>query len=176
MITQRKFIHFRKDVVPPRMRDIPEGEFCISTFLIISKKGNPNHVLLGHIDKNASWDHLGALDSERVERHSKGWMLPSSALILGESPINAAERILSEQLGLSDQKLRGSLIFSEMYGPLNHWDLEFLYLGERDQSPGHPAWSDLRFVDLSTIREIDVARSHADILAHVGKWNQQSNF
>ena len=173
MATQREFAHFMRDVAPPRMKDIPKGGFCISAFLIISKKGRPNHVLMGRLNRNADWDHLGALDSTRVEKHRKGWMLPSSALILGESPGDAAKRILSEQLGLSDQKLEPPLIFSEVYGPMNHWDLEFIYLGERDQAPVHPAWSDLLFVDLSTLREADVARSHEDILAHLKKWHPQ---
>jgi ADP-ribose pyrophosphatase YjhB (NUDIX family) len=173
MATQRNFSHFKKDVVLPRMKDIPEGGFCISTFLIISKKEGPNRVLMGHINRNAAWDHIGALDSERVERHSKGWMLPSSALILGESPADAAERILNEQLGLSDQKLQGPLVFSEVYCPMNHWDLEFLFLGERDQAPILEAWSELVFVDLSTIRKTEVARFHEDVLAHVHKWSPQ---
>jgi ADP-ribose pyrophosphatase YjhB (NUDIX family) len=173
MVTQRKFTHFMKDVVPPRMGEIPEGGFCISTFVILSRTGSPNHVLMGHINRNAAWDHLGALDSERVGRHSKGWMLPSSALILGESPSDASKRILSEQLGLSDQKLDGPLIFSEVYGPMNHWDLEFIFLGEREQVPVHAAWRDLQFVDLSTIRKTEIARFHEDILAHVHRWNPQ---
>jgi hypothetical protein len=170
MGTDRRFAHFKKDVVPPRMSEVPEGGFCISAFTILSKRDNPQQVLMGHINKKVAWDHIGALDPERVERHSKGWMLPSSALILGESPNHASKRILKEQLSLDRLQLEGPLVFSEVYGPMNHWDLEFLYLGECDEVPSSEAWSDLKFVDLSKTRRENIARCHEDILAHVGKW------
>jgi ADP-ribose pyrophosphatase YjhB (NUDIX family) len=171
MATERKFSHFKRDVAPPRMKEIPEGGFCLSVFLIISETGHPRHVLMGRINKKAAWDHLGALDPERMERHGNGWMLPSSALIFGESPQDAAHRILKEQLGTTDQRLEAPLVFSEVYGPGNHWDLEFLLQGERNKAPSHPAWDELRFVDLSTTRKEEIARAHEDILAHVGKWS-----
>jgi len=72
MATNRRFAHFKRDAVPPRMNEIPEGGFCISSFLVISKTKSPEQVLAGHINKSAPWDHIGALDPERVERHSKG--------------------------------------------------------------------------------------------------------
>lgn len=172
MATSRQFAHFKRDVAPPRMKVIPEGGFCISTFVILSKIGSPQLVLMGHINKKAPWDHIGALDPERVERHSKGWMLPSSALILGESPQQAAERILKEQLGLTGQPLDDPLVFSEVYGPMNHWDLEFLYLGQRRDAPSSAAWSELGFVDLTKTRKEDMARGHEDILTHVHKWKR----
>jgi len=151
------------------MSEIPEGGFCISAFLIISKAKSPKHVLAGRINKEAPWDHLGALDRERVERHSKGWMLPSSALMLGESPKEAAERILKEQLGVADQPLGGIFVFSEVYGPMRHWDLEFIFQGERANTPANEAWRELTFIDLSKTRREDIVRGHEDILAHVGK-------
>ncbi len=170
MTTSRQFTHFSRDVAPPRMREIPEGGFCLSTFVILSKIGSPQMVLMGHINKKAPWDHIGALDPERVERHSKGWMLPSSALILGESPQQAAERILKEQLNITDQPLEGPRVFSEVYDPMNHWDLEFLYFGQRTNVPSSEMWTELRFVDLTKTRKEEIARGHEDILTHVHKW------
>jgi ADP-ribose pyrophosphatase YjhB (NUDIX family) len=170
MTTGRRFTHFKRDVALPRMGEIPEGGFCISAFLIISKTGSPHQVLMGRINTKARWDHIGALDPERVERHRGGWMLPSSALMFGESPQQAAERILQEQLGLDDQPLEGPSIFSEVYGPLNHWDLEFLFLGQRTNAPSNDAWRVLDFVDLTKTRREDMARGHEDILAHARKW------
>ena len=170
MATNRRFAHFSRDAAPPRMKEIPQGGFCISTFLIISETNNPQQVLMGHIKKDAPWDHVGALDTERVERHSKGWMLPSSALIIGESPQEAAERILREQLGLADQPLENPHVFSEVYGPMNHWDLEFVFLGQRSNAPSNEAWTELRFVDLTKTRKEDMARGHEDILDHFQKW------
>ena len=169
MATSRRFAHFMRDVVPPRMNEIPKGGFCISAFLVITQARNPTQVLAGHINKNAPWDHIGALDPGRVERHSKGWMLPSSALMLGESPKEAAERILKEQLGVANQTLEGPFVFSEVYGPTRHWDLEFIFQGKRANTPVNEAWSELTFIDISKTRREDIARGHEDILAHVGK-------
>ncbi len=112
MVTGRRFAHFKRNVAPPRMKEIPEGGFCISAFVIISKTNSPEQVLVGRINKKAPWDHIGALDPERVERHSKGWMLPSSALMLGEPPKKAAERILKEQIGVADQPSK-DLLYSQ---------------------------------------------------------------
>ena len=97
-------------------------------------------------------------------------MLPSSHLVLGEGPKEAAERVLKEQLGLIDQTVTGPLMFSEVSGSKNHWDLEFVYSGERDEAPSHEAWSELKFVDVTKARKEEIARSHEDILAHVHKW------
>ena len=152
------------------MGEIPEGGFCLSAFIVISKIGSPKQILMGRLNKDAPWDHIGALDPDRVERHSKGWMPPSSHLILGEGPNEAAERMLKEQLGLAHQAINGPLLFSEVYGPKNHWNLEFIFLGERDEAPLHQAWRELKFIDLTTTRKEEIARSHEDILAHVHKW------
>jgi len=46
----------------------------------------------------------------------------------------ASERILKEQSGIAGQHLEGSFVFSEVYGPMNYWDREFLFLGERDDT------------------------------------------
>ena len=170
MSTDRRLAHLQRGILPPRLDEIPEGGVCLSTFVVISRPGDPKSVLMGRINKRAPWDHIGALDPSRVERHSKGWMLPSSHLIFGESPQDAAVRILKEQLGLEDQRFEGPQVFSEVSGPLNHWDLEFVFLGERNDAPNHQAWDELRFVDLTKIRKEEIARSHEDILAHIGKW------
>jgi len=170
MDTERRFAGFKKESPDPRIREIPEGGFCMSAFLIIAKRGNPHQVLMGHLNREAQWDHIGALFPEMVERCSKGWMLPSSQLIFGESPQQAAQRILKEQLGLQNLKLEESGVFSEVYGPLNHWDVEFLFSGETDHAPTHSAWKELEFVDLTKTTKDQMTRFHEDILDHVGKW------
>ncbi len=81
MDTDRKFTRFSRTKTPPRIDEIPEGGFCLSAFLVVSKTGRPNHVLLGRLNPEAPWDYVGALDRERAERNSKGWMVPSSHLI-----------------------------------------------------------------------------------------------
>lgn len=83
-------MQLQRGILPPRLGEIPEGGVCISTFVVISRRGDSKSVLMGRINKRAPWDHIGALDPGRVERHSKSWMLPSSHLIFGESPQDAA--------------------------------------------------------------------------------------
>jgi len=170
MATERKFSRFATSDRSLQTREIPEGGICLSAFLVISQTGHPERVLMGHLNPNGPWDHIGALDAERAEMNSKGWMLPSSHLMLGESPQGAAERILKEQLGLPSQALTGPHVFSEVYGAKNHWDLEFVFAGERDQIAQHPAWTDLAFVDVNETSRDQIARYHEDILAHVGRW------
>ena len=176
MVTNREFVALKKGNRPPRMSEIPQGGICLSAFIVLSKRKNKHLVLMGRLSKKAAWDHIGGLDEERVERNSKGWMLPSSHLMLGEGPLDAARRIMREQLGLVKQRIEGPRVFSEVYTPgrhwERHWDLEFVYLGVRETVPTHEAWSELRFVDLRHTGKEEIARSHEDILAHVGVWHR----
>lgn len=172
MSTYRRFTHFSTSVRPPRINQIPDGGMCLSAFVVLSPPGKPGHVLMGRLSVDAPWEHLGALDRERAEASSRGWMLPSSHLILFESPQEAATRILTEQLSITDQKLTGPYVFSEAYGPKNHWDLEFVFTGEREGAPRSDAWSELRFVDTAAAKKEEMVRSHEDILAHIGRWGQ----
>ena len=57
---------------------------------------------MGLLNPDANWDHIGALTNDRIQAHSKGWMLPSCHLLYGESPSDAATRIVTEQLGFED--------------------------------------------------------------------------
>jgi ADP-ribose pyrophosphatase YjhB (NUDIX family) len=149
---------------------------CLSTFVVLTETGSPTRVLLGHLNKEARWDHIGALDPERVQVHSTGWMIPSSHLILKESPHESARRILKEQLELEDVQLSEPMVVSETYTPRrfpelpSHWDLEFIFRGELPKGtlPRAPAWKELSFVDLSRTRKSEMARSHEDVLESAG--------
>ena len=90
------------------MKELPDGGMCLSSFLVISESDS-KRVLMGHLNPKAPSGSLGALDESRIQAHSKGWMLPSSHLIVHESPQEAAARILKEQLGI-DNKWSHSLI------------------------------------------------------------------
>jgi ADP-ribose pyrophosphatase YjhB (NUDIX family) len=167
--TDRRFAAFSKHAVPPRMKAAPEGWMCISTFLVLSKVGEPSSVLMGRINKNAAWDHIGALDAKRMERFASGWMLPSSHLILFETPEGAARRILREQLGIRKQALRGPIAFADTSGTPNHWDLGFIFTGERDTAPSSEAWDEMRFVRGTDLKRDEIVRSQVDVLAYAGK-------
>src|SRR6266508_4519593 len=104
MTTDRRFSRFSKspDTAAFSTTEIPEGGVCLSAFLIVAQAGQPSRILMGHMNPEAPWDHIGALDPKRVEVHSRGWMLPSSHLIFLESPEDAARRLAREQLDLPD--------------------------------------------------------------------------
>lgn len=177
MVTDRKFCRFNKEVETMSfgMPEPPEGGLCLSAFLVITDEQNPNSVLMGHLNTKAAWDHIGALDSSRVEIHSKGWMLPSSHLLMYESPQEAAKRILREQLEIP-LALSGPDVVSETYTPKRfpnlprHWDIEFIFKGKmsEDNIPKPFAWSKLAFVNLDNAKTTEIARSHEDILQAAG--------
>lgn len=177
MTTDRKFCRFYAPADTPfGMPEVPAAGLCLSAFLVISETDRANRVLMGHLDPAAPWDHIGALDSSRTAIHCQGWMLPSSHLLVKESPQAAARRIAREQLDLPDLVLGEPTVVSEVYAPRRfpekgeHWDLEFLFRGELE--PGrlpHPAaWAELRFVDLDATPKRAIARSHEDILTVAG--------
>lgn len=176
MTTDRRFCRFNKlGDVPFGMPEVPEGGLCLSAFLLVSEHGHPGRVLMGHLNPEAPWDHIGALDASRTAAHSKGWMLPSSHLILNEAPDAAAQRIAREQLERTDLLFSEAKVVSEVYTPrrfpdiVRHWDLEFLFCGEwPGGAPKASAWTELRFVDLTATPKADMARSHEDILASAG--------
>ncbi len=174
LVTDRKFAAFHKPAPAFRMETVPAGGLCLSSFVVLSKFGQREQILMGRLDPSAPWDHIGALDQERAMRHSNGWMLPSSHLLLRESPQDAARRVLREQLGLNDQSLDGPVVVSETYQSIysteDHWDFEFIFTGQRrEEVPRTNAWRELRFVDVARIRPEEIARSHGDILAHLGR-------
>ena len=147
------------------MPDPPEGGLCLSAFIVITDERHANSVLMGHLN------HIGALDASRVEVHSKGWMLPSSHLLVHESPQEAAKRIIREQLE-TDLRVSGPDVVSETYTPKRfpdlprHWDIEFIFKGKisQDRITKPFAWSELAFVNLDSTKKTEIARSHEDIL------------
>jgi ADP-ribose pyrophosphatase YjhB (NUDIX family) len=157
------------------LREIPLGGICLSTFLVIRDKSG--RVLMGKIDPAAPWDHLGALDTPRIELYRNGWMLPSSHLIVRESPQDGASRIAKEQLEIVDLSISEPKVVSEVYPPRafpdldEHWDLEFIFFAQTEEEnlPSKTkAFKELRLLDPTALGRSDVARSHEDILHSAG--------
>lgn len=178
MATDRRFCRFSRR--PPEegagalyTTEIPEGGLCLSSFLVIEDA--EGRVLMGRLDPAAPWDHIGALDPARTAAHSRGWMLPSSHLMLYESPQEAARRILKEQLGMTVD-LKGPTVVAEVGTPRrfpdlrNHWDFEFIFQGDAKgrEPPSHKAWKELRYVDLGRTPRREITRSHDDVLVNAG--------
>ena len=51
----------------------------------------------------------------------------------------------------------------------NHWDLGFIFTGERHSLPSNAAWDQLTFVDVATLKRDEIVRSQVDVLAYAGK-------
>lgn len=171
----RRFADFYEGALPFQMSAVPEDGMCLSAFLILWKESRQK-VLLGKVNEDYDWIRIGALDKENARRASGRWMLPSSHLLLYESPNDAARRIQREQLGIDENlELSGPTVFSEVYGAprleiKNHWDVEFVFTGEVKQNlpTEHEPWSALDFMDVRALKDSDYARNHQDILAEAG--------
>jgi len=179
MSAARSFCRLRREV-PPGGRGVsvvPALGMCLSAFLVLSPPGTPGTVLLGRIDPRANWEELGALDTERLASVQAGWMLPSSHLMLYESPHDAARRIAHEQLARPDLRLDAPTVVSDASPRADaareemHWDLGFIFSGEWPRVSGSPPapWSRLELVDLSGVRPSDIVRGQADILVGAGR-------
>jgi len=158
------------------MPEVPPDGLCLSAFVVLASEERPERVLLGKLDPEAPWDHLGALDPSRVAAWRDLWMLPASHLLLLEDPNDAALRILRELVGLPPRPLEGPLVASEVYAPArhperaHHWDLEFIFRGRvHEREVARPkAWRELTFVDPGPLGPGEFARAHDDILARAG--------
>jgi len=159
-----------------RFWSVPEGGLCLSAFVVLRPSATPTKVLLGRPDSKAPWEQMATLEDEHLRTIGGRWILPASHLLEFETPIDAAKRILQQQLGASDLSLRGPDVFSETYPSAldpesgNHWDLHFVFRGEWPSGtvPRSAAWRELAFIDPLSLTRADVARGHADILALAG--------
>lgn len=173
----RRFARLRAGLPPfaPGFFAVPSDGLCLSVFLVLRKPDDPGQVLLGRVALDSRWEEVGGLDRPRLERVGDRWMLPSSQLILLESPAEAARRVGGEQLGIELDPIPRPQVFSETYprrGPQGadpHWDLHFIF-----DLPGPPApprsdlWNDLTYQTVASIPAVAFGRDHGDILALVG--------
>ena len=148
---------------------------CLSSFLVLAAPHDPKRVLVGRIAPDPRWEELGGLDPGRAARVGNGWMLPSSQLLLFESPEEAASRIARELLGLDLPMLEGPRVFSETHhrpgakGEDAHWDLHFVFTGRGPpHPPTHPLWRELAYVAVQETRRTEFARNQGDVLELVG--------
>jgi ADP-ribose pyrophosphatase YjhB (NUDIX family) len=149
---------------------------CLSVFLVLEPPGREGAVLMGRVDPAADWWEVGALDPKRLAAFGEQWMLPSSQLLLFESPLEAAHRILKEQLGVGPIPLTGPFVFSDpsdrpgSAGHDPHWDFHFVFRGRWSAAapPRAPAWKRLEFVDIARTPRAEIARNQGDVLELVG--------
>lgn len=173
MATIRKFTDFNPDDRGGLgLAQVPPDGFCIAAFLVITEENSSRSVLMGKMNPDANWDHIGALDSERIRRHSTTWMLPSSHLMLFESPEDAARRIVIEQLetrlDLSQPIIVSDVRTLKRNPEAKHWDLDFVYrvISSRDKFKPTKAWKEICFVDVDKVPRDQITQLHMDIIGH----------
>ena len=177
-MTDRRFARIRRGPIPPGIGSVeaPDNGMCLSAFLVIEPPHRDGWVLLGKLNTKAPWWEIGALDPDRLASLGQLWMLPSSQLMLFESPDEAARRVLREQLDTHGLELRGPQVFSDPSprpggpGVDPHWDMHFVYRGrwKSDQPPKASPWTSLEFVEVARLARGEIARFQGDVLELIG--------
>lgn len=170
--TQRKALFNEKNV--------PRGGVCLSSFVLVR---NGKKILVGKMAKPEIWTERFFVGEEFAPTYfsSGKYLLPARHLAWYESPLEAAEGVVRDQLVLSLPKksIRLVQVQSHLRGDIEslekppHWDICFVYevkVPAKVVSKLHsPTWfKDLSFVPLSSISVDDFTRSHGDILAEAG--------
>lgn len=174
----RRFARIRRAPLTdlPGASEAPDNGMCLSAFLMLEPPERPGFVLAGRIDPSTPWSQIGAVDPKRTALVAERWMLPSCQLLLFESPVDAATRILKEQLGSVPLPLTGPFVFSDPSvrpgapGRDPHWDLHFVFRGRwpSGDAPHVPVWKRLEFVEVARTRRSEFARDQGDVLELVG--------
>ncbi len=157
---------------------IPKGGACISSFIIAEKEGR---VLVGKMSSPDIWVSRFLVGSAFAPKYAASgkWLLPASHLKFGESPDEAAQRILREQLLVEAQDLNLVGIQSHISGePGNiedaHWDLCIIYTATIPEPSTVLEWfSELRYVPARNLRVSDFTRGHGDVLEQLGLVTKQ---
>ena len=165
MINQKAL--FREGSVPP-------GGTCLSSFVILTTGSD---VLVGKMDKPDIWVERFFVGAQLAPTYSSSgkFLLPASHLSWYESPLEAAQRIVRDQVQLHVKQLELLEVQSHLRGdrestenPL-HWDICFVYQAKVPVSVAKkikkPEWfKDFGFVKRSKLAPDDFTRGHGDIL------------
>ncbi|HEV2316809.1 MAG TPA: hypothetical protein VGV89_04460 [Thermoplasmata archaeon] len=151
------------------IHEVPRGGFCLSVFLLLNARDRPSRILIGRPNPGANWERLAGY--RRAGVSDEEWLLPASILRFAESPDDAAQRIIDEQLAGIQILLSGPQVESEVYSPRgrvewkNHWDLRFLYTGALAAAPPTGSvWAELALLDPTAPGSKMLGRGQGDIL------------
>jgi hypothetical protein len=160
--------------------NVPPGGTCLSSFVVVS---NGRGILVGKMAKPELWieKFLVGPKFAPIYAGSGKYILPARHLHWYESPLDAAESVLRDMVGLGVPKDKISLldVQSHVSGDVRnekeppHWDICFLYRvevsGKGRAIPARPAWfSELSYQPLSSLRHQDFTRGHGDVLEAAG--------
>ena len=156
--------------------NVPPGGTCLSSFVAVT---SDSRLLTGRMAKPEIWVErffVGENYAHRIAESGRK-ILPASHLKWYESPLEAAERVIREQLNMKAGGGRLKLIDVQSHlsgDPKNqsepaHWDICFVYQlavpgsVERNYSP--PEWfAELEFTPLRKLSGESFARGHGDVL------------
>ena len=152
---------------------VSKGGTCLSSFLVLRGIGG---ILVGKPAKTEIWIERFLVGEMFVQEYSVSgkYLIPASHLKYGESPDEAARRVLTEQVGLGKGKLSFLEVQSHVSGDRDnpdeaHWDICFLYEGRVKGKIERPEWfSELKFVKPTDLKSDDFTRGHGDVLKEAG--------
>src|SRR3972149_8451656 len=169
----RRFAYFGSRAPRLGFSSPPEGGFCLSSFVLVMRRRS---ILLEKAAESDEWEHLTGMDEERVRMLAKEgkWLIPSSHLIFGEHPKDAAKRVFEEQLCVKRYSLKFLAVLSGIgetrrYAGRPHLDICFVYSGKLRGTLKRPDWlSELTYVDARRLRPSYFGRDHEGVLEQLG--------
>jgi hypothetical protein len=161
-------------------RNVPPGGVCLSSFVLVRNRGM---VLVGKMTRPEIWVERFFVGEKFAPGYvaSGKYLLPARHLAWYESPLEAAEGVLRDQilLRMPSKDVRFVEVQSHVRGDVSsteqppHWDICFVYevkvptkVARELKSP--PWFKDFRFVPLSSLSVDDFARGHGDVLQEAG--------
>ena len=152
---------------------VPKGGVCLSSFLVLRGKGG---ILVGKMAKPGIWSEKFLVPEPYAGNavNSGKWVLPAAHLLFGESPNDAANRILTDQIQVKKTKLSLLEVQSHLSEDPSdpegaHWDVCFVHGGTLKGSVKSVEWfSELRFVGTRNLTSDGFARGHGDVLKELG--------
>ena len=166
----------------------PPGGICLSSFVVVS---NGSGMLAGRMKNPDTWVDRFFVSQKFVPGYmaeGEKYLMPAMHLAWYESPLDAADRILREQVlvDFPKEKIKLLGVQSHLRGDLNdeknppHWDICFVYEAKLPARAAgkikSPEWfEDFGFKPKSKLTAANFLRGHGDVLeeAHViGKKKQ----
>lgn len=162
-----RFLWFSPKAPPQGHREVPEGGFCVSAFLVV--RDERGRVLAGrYAPDHPELELRTGMDAARRHKYARGFTLPARHLRLGESPEETARSIARDLAPVDIDALRLVRAWAESYDldtypGRTHHDLMFGFAAQARGEPRVPPW----YAELRFVREDEVAwaRGHDDVLA-----------
>ncbi|HUI86526.1 MAG TPA: hypothetical protein VLY21_05170 [Nitrososphaerales archaeon] len=160
--------------------NVPPGGVCLSSFVVIS---NGPKILVGKMVKPEAWVERFFVGPKFAEVYSKSgkYMIPARHLAWYESPLEAAESVIKDQVQLKVPSSRISFLDlqSHVSGDVGdkeqppHWDFCFVYgvdlKADEAKKVKSPEWfGDLGFRPRSELKPEHFTRGHGDVLEKAG--------